>query len=167
MWALCTARSSANCTCLQTRPRSRTCSTARAASCPRRTEDKNKLYTLYAPEVECISKGKARTPYEFGVKVNIATTSKEGLVVAIADIKMDGRLGRNPLKGALGDALHAVRCGFGHNLFLFWPHSSLYAPDSACRYRRSSRHCWSPPVTVDLFRAENVIIQDGLLRDTT
>lgn len=24
-----------------------------------------------------------------------------------------------------------------------------------------------PPVTVDLFRAENVIIQDGLLRDTT
>ena len=109
MWALCIARSSANCTCFQTRPRSRTCSTARAASCPRRTEDKNKLYTLYAPEVECISKGKARTPYEFGVKVDIATTLKEGLVVAIADIKMDDRLGRNPLKGALGDALHAVR----------------------------------------------------------
>ena len=76
---------------------------------PRRTKDKNKLYTVYAPEVECISKGKARTPYEFGVKVDIATTLKEGLVVAIADIKMDGRLGRNPLKGALGDALHAVR----------------------------------------------------------
>ena len=29
---------------------------------PRRTKDKNKLYTVYAPEVECISKGKARTP---------------------------------------------------------------------------------------------------------
>jgi IS5 family transposase len=28
----------------------------------------------------------------------------------------DGRLGRNPLKGALGDALHAVRCGAGLNL---------------------------------------------------
>ncbi|WP_410087710.1 hypothetical protein [Variovorax sp. N23] len=27
------------------------------------------------------SKGKARTPYEFGVKVSIATTLKEGLVV--------------------------------------------------------------------------------------
>ena len=26
-----------------------------------------------------------------------------------------GRLGRNPLKGALGDALHAVMCGAGHN----------------------------------------------------
>ena len=74
-----------------------------------KTPRKNKLYALHAPEVECISKGKARTPYEFGVKVDIATTLKEGLVVAIADIKMDGRLGRNPLKGALGDALHAVR----------------------------------------------------------
>lgn len=33
-------------------------------------------------------------------------------------MKMDGRLGRNPLKGALGDALHAVMCGAGHNLRL-------------------------------------------------
>ena len=31
-------------------------------------------------------------------------------------MKMDGRLGRNPLKGALGDALHAVLCGAGHNI---------------------------------------------------
>lgn len=29
---------------------------------------------------------------------------------------MDGRLVRNPLKGALGDALHAVMCCAGHNL---------------------------------------------------
>lgn len=35
---------------------------------------------------------------------------------AIGHMKMDGRLGRNPLKGALGDALHAVMCGAGHNL---------------------------------------------------
>lgn len=46
-----------------------------------RPKDKNKLYALHAPEVECISKGKARTPYEFGVKVAIATTLKEGFVV--------------------------------------------------------------------------------------
>ena len=45
--------------------------------------DKRKLYALHAPEVECISKGKARTPYEFGVKVTIATTLKEGLVVGM------------------------------------------------------------------------------------
>ena len=32
-----------------------------------------KLYSLHAPEVECIGKGKARTPYEFGCKVSLAT----------------------------------------------------------------------------------------------
>lgn len=152
--------------------------------------DKNKLYSLHAPEVECIAKGKVRHPYEFGVKVSIATTHKEGLVVgiksmpgnpydghtlpwavaqihtlthqtpkavfvdrgyrgveipnvtiwrsgqkrgvtpcikkaihrrsaiepAIGHMKNDGRLGRNWLKGALGDALHAMLCGAGHNL---------------------------------------------------
>lgn len=44
-------------------------------------KDKNKLYALHAPEVECIAKGKARKPYEFGVKVSITTTHQEGLVV--------------------------------------------------------------------------------------
>jgi IS5 family transposase len=156
------------------------------------TKDKNKLYALHAPEVECISKGKARTPYEFGVKVSVATTLKEGFVVGmrsmpgnpydghtlaeaieqveiltdrspkivivdrgykgaeldgirilrsgqkrglsrtlhrmikrrsaieptIGHMKTDGRLARNPLKGALGDALHAVLCGAGHNIRL-------------------------------------------------
>ena len=42
---------------------------------------KNKLYALHAPEVECISKGKARTPYEFGVKVSLAVTHRQGLMV--------------------------------------------------------------------------------------
>jgi len=131
-------------------------------------------------------------PYEFGVKVTVATTLKEGLVVGmrsmpgnpydghtldetieqvsivanqrprtvmvdkgykgadvegvqilrsgqrrgvtrtmkamikrrsaieptIGHMKSDGRLDRNPLKGALGDALHAVLCGAGHNIRL-------------------------------------------------
>jgi IS5 family transposase len=33
-----------------------------------------KVYSLHAPEVECIGKGKAHRPYEFGVKVSIVTT---------------------------------------------------------------------------------------------
>jgi IS5 family transposase len=33
----------------------------------------SKVYSLHAPEVECIGKGKARRPYEFGCKVSIAT----------------------------------------------------------------------------------------------
>lgn len=41
-------------------------------------EDKNKLYSVHAPEVECISKGKAHKRYEFGVKVSVATTSQGG-----------------------------------------------------------------------------------------
>lgn len=151
-------------------------------------KDKNKPYALHAPEVECLAKGKARTPYEFGVKVSITTTHKEGLVVgmrsmpgnpydghagrgagaggdpqrrhaggrrrrpqlqgrrhrrceiyhpglrrgitralramirrrsaiqpAIGHMKTDGKPDRNWLKGALGDAMHAVLCGAGHN----------------------------------------------------
>ena len=49
-----------------------------------RTQQRNskyKLYALPAPEVECISKGKARNPYEFGVKVSLVVTHKQGLMV--------------------------------------------------------------------------------------
>jgi IS5 family transposase len=46
-----------------------------------RPQDKNKLYALHAPEAECISKGKARQPYEFGVKVSLAVTHQHGLMV--------------------------------------------------------------------------------------
>jgi IS5 family transposase len=44
-----------------------------------------KVYSLHAPEVECIGKGKPHRPYEFGVKVSVATTlkhSKGGQFVA-------------------------------------------------------------------------------------
>jgi IS5 family transposase len=34
-----------------------------------------KLYSFHAPEVECIGKGKAHAPYEFGVKASIVTTN--------------------------------------------------------------------------------------------
>jgi IS5 family transposase len=157
--------------------------------------DKNKLYALHAPEVECIGKGKARKPYEFGVKVSLAVTHKQGLMVgartfpgnpfdghtlaqqleqttnllqdlgrkpkqAIVDLgyrgvdvdnpgveiihrgkyktltalqrrwlkrrqaiepmightKSDHRMDRCWLKGALGDALHAISCAAGYNI---------------------------------------------------
>jgi IS5 family transposase len=45
-------------------------------------KDRDKLYALHAPEVVCIAKGKALTPYEFGAKVGIAVTNREGLVLA-------------------------------------------------------------------------------------
>src|SRR5260370_42533971 len=36
---------------------------------------RRKLYSFHAPEAECIGKGKASAPYEFGVKVSIVTTN--------------------------------------------------------------------------------------------
>lgn len=43
--------------------------------------DKNKLYALHAPEVECIGKGKARKPYEFGVKSAVVISHEHGLML--------------------------------------------------------------------------------------
>ena len=43
--------------------------------------DKNKLYALHAPEVECIGKGKARKPYEFGVKSAVVVSHQHGLML--------------------------------------------------------------------------------------
>jgi len=44
---------------------------------------KNKLYSIHAPEVECISKGKAHKRYEFGVKVGMASTSRDNWIVGV------------------------------------------------------------------------------------
>jgi len=65
--------------------------------------DKNKVYSVHAPEVECISKGKAHKRYEFGCKVSVAATSKGGWLVgamAIHGSPYDGH--------TLADALEQV-----------------------------------------------------------
>jgi transposase, IS5 family len=159
--------------------------------------DKGKLYALHAPEVACIAKGKAHKKYEFGAKVALAVTNREGLVVGmqahprnpydgqtlvpvlaqverltgtmparcyvdrgyrghgvsgatavivagrrraitptirrelrrrsaieamIGHVKLDGKLGRNHLAGAVGHAIHALLCAAGHNLRLILRH---------------------------------------------
>ena len=51
----------------------------------RQNQRGRKVYSLHAPEVECIGKGKAHRPYEFGVKVSVAATltrSKGGQFIA-------------------------------------------------------------------------------------
>lgn len=151
-----------------------------------------KLYSWHAPETECLAKGKARTPYEFGVKVGIASTLKGNLIIGarsfpnnpydghtlneqleqasilsnstinnvyvdlgyrgvdqdnpdvsikhrgkykgltvkerrllrrrqaiepiIGHLKSDHSMNRCDLKGAQGDALHAVLCAAGYNI---------------------------------------------------
>lgn len=158
----------------------------------RKTQGIPKLYSWHAPEVEVIAKGKARTPYEFGVKVGITSTLKGNLILGarsfpnnpydghtlaeqleqasilanstikdvyvdlgyrgvnqqnpgvsikhrgkykrlndkerrllkrrqaiepiIGHLKADHRMNRCHLKGAEGDAIHAVLCAAGHNI---------------------------------------------------
>jgi IS5 family transposase len=153
---------------------------------------KGKVYSMHAPEVECIAKGKAHRPYEFGVKTSLATTAwggfalgamsipgnpfdghtleeqleqveritglmprrchvdrgykghgvdpescrviiagsrkgiskaikkemkrRSGIEPEIGHQKSDGKLGRNWLKGVLGDAQNAILCAAGHNM---------------------------------------------------
>ncbi len=45
--------------------------------------DTRKLYSLHAPEVECLAKGKAHKKYEFGVKVSVAVTNRSGFVLGM------------------------------------------------------------------------------------
>jgi len=51
-------------------------SRARRVLAQERGQRGHKVYSLHAPEVECIGKGKAHKPYEFGVKVSVATPLK-------------------------------------------------------------------------------------------
>ena len=158
----------------------------------RKTKGIPKLYSWHAPEVEVFAKGKARTPYEFGVKVGITSTLKGNLILGarsfpnnpydghtlaeqleqasilsnstikdvyvdlgyrgvdqqnpdvsikhrgkykrlndkerrllkrrqaiepiIGHLKSDHRMNRCHLKGAEGDAIHAVLCAAGFNI---------------------------------------------------
>jgi IS5 family transposase len=74
----------------------------------------------------------------------------------IGHMKSDGRLGRNPLKGALGDALHALLCGAGHNLRLLIRKLRLLC----ALVIRSIRHQTSQ----EPWPAEKRVVQDGLFR---
>ena len=62
--------------------------------------DSGKLYSVHAPEVECIAKGKAHQRYEFGCKVSLATTSKGNWLVAAASLAGNPYDGHT-LEGAL------------------------------------------------------------------
>ena len=166
-------------------------------------QDKDKLYSFHAPEVECIAKGKVHKKYEFGVKVGITVTNKSNFILGarsfpgnpydghtlescleqaeilsgtrarevfvdlgyrgtlvpnvtvykarqkrgvntrrlkralkrrnaiepiIGHLKNDGLLGRNYLKGELGDAMHAILCAAGHNIRLILRQLRIFRP---------------------------------------
>lgn len=74
-----------------------------------------KVYSLHAPEVECIGKGKAHKPYEFGVKVSVATPLKRSHGGQfVAHVKA---LPGNPYDGhTLATILPAIESSTGANL---------------------------------------------------
>ena len=54
--------------------------------------DKNKIYSIHEPDVQCISKGKEHKKYEFGNKVSIVLTQNTGVIVGVMSF-------RNPYDG--------------------------------------------------------------------
>src|SRR5271166_4039143 len=94
---------------------------AKPMSLARRVRDQDrrqrgpKVYSLHAPEVECIGKGKAHRPYEFGVKVSLATTlhrSNGGQFIAHARA-----LPGNPYDGhTLATVIPEIEAQIGANL---------------------------------------------------
>ena len=66
--------------------------------------DTNKIYSVHAPEVECISKGKVHKKYEFGCKVAMVSSSKDNWILAIDAVH------GNPFDGhTLKDSLNQVK----------------------------------------------------------
>lgn len=73
--------------------------------------DKGYVYSWHSPEVECISKGKARAPYEFGCKVSIATNlhpAKGGHFILQARALHGNPYDGHTLKTALDDLRQIV-----------------------------------------------------------
>ncbi len=49
-------------------------------------DDKQKIYSLHEPHVQCISKGKEHKKYEFGSKVSITTTKTTNVIIGAINI---------------------------------------------------------------------------------
>ena len=72
-----------------------------------------KLYSFHAPEVECIGKGKASAPYEFGTKVSVVTTNARapgGQFVLGAKVLPGNPYDGHTLKRAIEDTERLIGC---------------------------------------------------------
>ncbi len=70
---------------------------------------------MEAPGIRILRSGQRRGITK-GLKAMIKRRS--AIEPTIGHMKSEGKLGRNWLKFALGDALHAILCGAGHNIRL-------------------------------------------------
>ena len=85
-------------------------------------EDKKKVYSLHAPEVECIAKGKAHKKYEFGCKVSLVSTNGTNWIVgadACHDAPYDGHTlaeALSQVKKLTGREVKEAYCDKGYRL---------------------------------------------------
>jgi IS5 family transposase len=85
-------------------------------------EDKNKVYSIHAPEVECIAKGKAHKKYEFGCKASVVSTNGTNWIVgadACHGIPYDGHTlvgALSQVKRLTGTEVKEVYCDKGYRL---------------------------------------------------
>lgn len=87
----------------------------------------DKIYALHEPDVDCISKGKARVRYEFGCKVSITTTLDEGFVVGMRSFP------GNPYDG------HTLRQALEQVAILTDQRPDLAVVDRGCRGHAETR----------------------------
>jgi IS5 family transposase len=82
--------------------------------------DKNKVYSVHEPEVQCIAKGKAGKPYEFGNKVSVAVTSRGGWLVGAKSFTANPYDGHTlaaqmrQTKNMIGDRVGEVHVDMGY-----------------------------------------------------
>ncbi len=82
--------------------------------------DKNKIYSVHEPEVECIAKGKAGKQYEFGNKVSVAVSSRGGWFVGAKSFTgnpYDGHTLNEQMKqvnNLIGDRVNEVHVDMGY-----------------------------------------------------
>ena len=53
----------------------------------------NKIYSFHEPHVHCIAKGKAHKKYEFGCKVSVTVTHKEGFALEVCALEGNPYMG--------------------------------------------------------------------------
>jgi len=78
---------------------------------------KDKVYSIHAPEVACIAKGKAHKKYEFGSKVSVGVTAKEGFIVGVKSFRGNPHDGKT-LQEALEQIERVTQCEFTGELFV-------------------------------------------------
>jgi len=82
--------------------------------------DQNKVYSVHEPGVQCIAKGKAGKPYEFGNKVSVAVTSRGGWFVGAKSFSTnpyDGHTLAAQMKQVeqmIGQRVHEVHVDMGY-----------------------------------------------------